>query len=275
MERHPALPLAFGVMGKDAPFWQVNAFSVSADGGNPAGVILLEDWLDDAALLKIAEELGLPACAFAVKDASGLADWELRWFNIAGEIALCGHASLAAAHVLLSRENAKSISFRTRQSGTLQVVRAGNGYEISLPAITTKAREHRQAAALLGAPPVATYRSSSRHNIFLFDSEAIIRALEPAFAGLAALGNDQFICTALGDRADIVSRVFVPGGGANEDSVTGSAHAALAPFWAARLNRNGFTAHQASARGGNLTVKLDGERVWLGGRCVSVKEGVF
>ncbi|MEP6199928.1 MAG: PhzF family phenazine biosynthesis protein, partial [Marinomonas sp.] len=212
-------------------------------------------------------------CAFAVKDENGAADWELCWFSAAGEIALCGHATLAAAHVLLNCDGKGAVTFRTRQSGLLEVKREGAGYTIALPAIATEPKSHPQAAALLGALPTETHRSALRHNIFLFENEAAIRALTPDFVGLAMLGNDQFICTAPGDRKDIVSRVFVPGGGANEDSVTGSAHAALAPFWAAKLGRTHFTAHQASERGGDLTLRLDGSRVWLGGQCVSVSEG--
>ena len=109
----------------------------------------------------------------------------------------------------------------------------------------------------------------------MFAGEAEVRALRPDVKALAALGDDQFICTAPGDRTDVVSRVFVPGAGVDEDSVTGSAHAVLTPFWAARLARDGFTAHQASARGGDLACRLEGNQAWLGGNCVTVVEGTF
>ena len=102
-----------------------------------------------------------------------------------------------------------------------------------------------------------------------------VRALHPDFRGLAALGDDQFICTAPGSATDVVSRVFVPGAGIDEDSVTGSAHAVLAPFWAARLGRSAYTAHQATTRGGDLTCRLDGAQAWLGGHCTTVVEGTF
>ena len=260
-------------MEKAFHYWQVDAFSAQGFDGNPAGVLLLEAWPTDAEMLRIAQKLALPACAFAVKDESGAADWELSWYSAAGEITLCGHATLAAGHVLLTREGKGEVTFRTRQSGLLDVKREGDGYTIALPAIATEPKPHPQAASLLGALPTETHRSALRYNIFLFESEAEIRALAPDFVGLAKLGNDQFICTAPGNRKDIVSRVFAPGGGANEDSVTGSAHAALAPFWAAKLGRTHFSAHQASERGGDLVLRLDGSRVWLGGQCISVSEG--
>ncbi len=120
-----------------------------------------------------------------------------------------------------------------------------------------------------------TWVSPDRYAIFLFANEAEIRALRPDFKALAELGDHQFICTAPGDSCDVVSRVFVPGAGVDEDSVTGSAHAALTPFWAARLGRDRFTAHQASQRGGDLVCRLDGDRAWLGGHCATVVEGTY
>ncbi len=123
----------------------------------------------------------------------------------------------------------------------------------------------RSGRGLLGAKPLEVWRSDDRYTLFLLDSEDRgPRARSPTSKGLAALGDDQFICTAPGLGTDVVSRVFVPGGGVDEDSVTGSAHAVLTPFWAARLGRDSFTAHQASARGGDLTCRLDGAQAWLG-----------
>ena len=139
----------------------------------------------------------------------------------------------------------------------------------------TEPGEWPEAVALLGGSPKEVWRSPDRYGIYLFASETEVRALSPDFKGLAALGDDQFICTAPGDRTDVVSRVFVPGAGVDEDSVTGSAHAALTPFWAARLGRERFTAHQASARGGDLVCRLEADRAWLGGHCVTVVEGTF
>ena len=214
--------------------------------------------------------------AFLVRDASGEADWELRWFTPELEVALCGHATLASGHVLLERDGGDEVTLRTRKAGLLKVRRrAGAGYELALPALAVAPAEWPEAVALLGAGALETWRAPGHYNVFLFEDEDRIRALAPDFPGLRELGDHQFICTAPGRAADVVSRVFVPGAGVDEDSVTGSAHAVLTPFWAARLKRDSFTAHQASRRGGDLTCRLDGERVWLGGHCVTVVEGRF
>jgi predicted PhzF superfamily epimerase YddE/YHI9 len=178
--------------------------------------------------------------------------------------------------VLLGRDAGERVSFRTRDAGTLEVRSvAEGGYELALPAIPTEPGEWAEAAALLGARPLEVWRSGGRYNVFLLESEDAVRALRPDFKRLAALGDDQFICTAPGQASDVVSRVFVPGAGVDEDSVTGSAHAVLTPFWAARLGQSSFTAHQASDRGGDLTCRLDGDRVWLAGHCTTVVEGTF
>lgn len=257
------------------PYWHVDAFAARPFGGNQAAVMVLDEWLPDDVLVEIAAENLFAETAFVVRDATGAADWELRWCTPTYEIALCGHATLASGHVLLNRDGGERITFRTRQSGILEVVRVGEGYELALPAIPTAPGDYPEAVALLGAEPLEVWRNDTRYNIFLFEDEAAIRALDPDIRGLGKLGTDQFICTAPGDKTDIVSRVFVPGGGVDEDSVTGSAHAVLSPYWAKRLGRDSFTAHQASQRGGDLTLRLDGDRAWLGGPCITVVEGVF
>ncbi len=262
-----------------APYWQVDAFTARAHGGNPAGVMLLDAWIDDDRLLQIAAETRLPATAFAVRDQSGMADWELCWFTPTREIALCGHATLATGHVMLGRDDGGRVTFRTRTAGLVEVLRAREGYELALPAISTEAGAQPEAAALLGMQPSEVYRSPKGYNMFVYEDAATIRALAPDMAGLAKLGTDQFIATAPGDKSDIISRVFVPGGGADEDAVTGSAHAVLAPYWTNRLGKERLTAHQASGRGGDLTLRMEGQtegdRVWLGGQCVSIIEGSF
>ncbi|MEL7190716.1 MAG: PhzF family phenazine biosynthesis protein [Pseudomonadota bacterium] len=262
-------------MTQRIPYWHVDAFSAHPFGGNQAAVIVLEGWENDAQLLAIAAENMFAASAFAVRNKTGEADWELRWFTPSGEIALCGHASLAAAHILIGKERCERITFKTRQSGILEARLDEGGIELALPAIKTQPSDQGKLIALLGAQPSETQSSALRHNIFLYEDEAAIRELTPDFAELAKLGDDQFICTAPGANSDIVSRVFVPGAGINEDSVTGSAHAALVPFWAARLGRDHFSAHQASARGGDLSCRLEGDKVWLGGPCTTVVEGTF
>ncbi len=167
------------------------------------------------------------------------------------------------------------VSFRTRKSGILEVRRSGEGYEVGLPAIATDPQPHPEAVALLGAEPVLVHRNDSLYNIFLYENAEQVRALDPDLRALGEFGVDQFACTAPGEDTDVISRVFVPGAGVDEDSVTGSAHAALTPFWAERLGRGSLTAYQASERGGYVNCRLDGDRVWLGGKCTTVVEGRF
>jgi PhzF family phenazine biosynthesis protein len=258
------------------PYWHVDAFADRLFGGNQAAVMPLEEWLPDATLQAIGAENMFAETAFLVRDETGAADWELRWFTPTVEIRLCGHATLASGYVLLGRDGGERVTFRTRKAGILEVRRnADGGYELALPAIATTPGEWPEAVALLGSEPREVWRSPDRYNVFLFASEAEVRALKPDFKTLAAFGDHQFICTAPGEASDVVSRVFVPGAGVDEDSVTGSAHGVLTPFWAARLGRDSFTAHQASQRGGDLTCRLDGEQAWLGGNCVTVVEGTF
>lgn len=257
------------------PYWHVDAFASRTFGGNQAAVMPLEAWLPDETLLAIAAENLFAETAFVVPDTTGDAEWQLRWFTPTEEVRLCGHATLASGHVLLVRHGGERVTFRTRRAGNLEVRRAADGYELALPAIATERSSWPESVALLGATPLEVFRSPDRYGIYHFASEKEIRALDPDLRGLAKLGNDQFICTAPGDRTDIVSRVFVPGGGVDEDSFTGSAHAALAPFWATRLRRDRFTAHQASRRGGDAVCRLEGDRVWLTGGCVTVVEGAF
>jgi PhzF family phenazine biosynthesis protein len=254
----------------------VDAFASRPFAGNQAAVMLLDEWLSDDLLQAIAAEHNFADTAFLVRDASGEADWEVRWFAPACEVRLCGHATLASGHVLLQRDEGERVTFRTRHAGVLEVRRlVEGGYELALPAIAVERENWNEAAALLGAEPDEIWRSADGYNVFLFADEQAVRSLRPDFRGLAALGNSQFICTAPGRQSDVVSRVFVPGAGVDEDSVTGSAHAVLTPFWAARLGRDRFTAHQASARGGDLTCRLDGDKAWIGGQGTTVVEGTF
>ena len=257
------------------PYWHVDAFADRPFAGNQAAIMPLEEWLPDATMQAIAEENLFAETAFVVPDATGQADWELRWFTPAIEVALCGHATLASGHVLLARDGGDAVSFRTRKAGRLEVRRAGEGYELALPAIATVEGAPAGTAETLGATPLEARSSPLGYGLYLFADEAAVRAIQPDMRALAGFGDFMAICTAPGDKSDIVSRVFVPGGGIDEDSVTGSAHSVLAPYWAERLGTAEFTAHQASRRGGDLTCRLDGETVWLGGRCVTVVEGTF
>ena len=257
------------------PYTHVDAFASRPFTGNQAAVMPLGQWLDDATLLAIAEENNFAETAFLVKDDTGEADWELRWFTPTEEVRLCGHATLASGHVLLGRDGGEAVSFRTRQSGILEVRKLGEGYELALPAIRTDQGEWPEAAALLGGSPTECWRNPHGYDLFLYPDEDSIHALEPDLRGLAKLGNNLFVCTAPGRDTDVVSRVFVPGGGVDEDPVTGAAHATLTPFWAERLSRESFTAYQASRRGGHVGCRLEGDRAILSGDCVTVVEGSF
>ena len=257
-------------------YWHIDAFADRPFGGNQAAVMPLDAWLPDATLQAIGEENSFAETAFVVRDETGEADWELRWFTPTSEVALCGHATLAAGHVMLARDGGDAVTFRTRKAGVLEVRRNGDGYELALPITRV---EEAAFPALLSAlhvkgPVFESVSGAEQTTIVLLDDEAAVRRLQPDMMALAKIDR-MVICTAPGDQTDIVSRVFVPAWGVPEDSVTGSAHAALAPFWAARLGRDTMSAFQASARGGQLNCRLEGERVWLGGPCVTVVEGTF
>ncbi len=261
---------------KSIPYWHVDAFASRPFGGNQAAVMILEKWLDDAVLQKIAAENMFPETAFVVPTPDGKADYALRWFTPKMEVALCGHATLASGHVVLGQETSGNmVSFATRKAGILEVARADHGYDLALPATTVDGAAPQNIADGLRAEPEELLYNDKRYVIARFANEAAVRALEPDMELLASTGDTMFMATAQGDKTDVVSRVFVPGAGIPEDSATGSAHAALTPYWAKRLGRNEFTAHQASQRGGDLTCRLDGDRAILGGQCVTVVEGRF
>lgn len=266
------------------PYWHIDAFSAQPFGGNQAAVMVLDEWLPDAVLQQIGEENNFAETAFLVADATDAADWELRWFTPTDEVALCGHATLASGHVVLSHPDrfgaADRVTFRTRKAGVLEVVRKGDAYELGLPVTLVEPSAQPELLAAIGSTGEAfmSFHGAEQTAIILMESEAEIRALQPDMAALRGI-DVMAICTAPGNNHDVVSRVFVPAWGVDEDSVTGSAHAALAPFWADRLGKAEMTAHQASTRGGDLTMRLDGTgktaRTWLGGPCVTVVEGAF
>lgn len=260
---------------KSYPYWHVDAFADRLYGGNQAAVMIVDAWPSDDVMREIGAENMFAETAFLLRDETGQADWELRWFTPTMEIRLCGHATLASGHAILERDGGDRVTFRTRKAGILEVSRSDAGYDLALPAIPTEPGEWPEAVALLGKEPSEVWRSPDRYGVYLFDSVEEVMALKPDLRGLEALGDDQFICTARGTDTDVVSRVFVPGGGVDEDSFTGSAHAVLTPFWAAKLGRGSFTALQASERRGYATCRLEGDRAILGGECVTVVEGRF
>ncbi len=258
------------------PYYHVDAFAERPFTGNQAAVIPLETWLEDSILQAIGDENNFAETAFYLPDDSGDADYQLRWFTPTVEIDLCGHATLASGHILLSQHpERQQVTFRTRKAGILTVVREGDGYALDLPAYAPAPTAMPEIVALVGGNPAETQFHEGRYHVLRYDDAKDVLALKPDLKALAALGSAQFICTAPGTDSDVLSRVFVPGGGVDEDSVTGSAHAVLTPYWAKQLGRNSFTAYQASQRGGYVNCRLDGDRAWLGGQCVTVVEGTF
>jgi predicted PhzF superfamily epimerase YddE/YHI9 len=256
------------------PLIQVDAFADRPFTGNPAAVMPLEEWLPDEILQAIAVENNLSETVFTIPDTTGAADFELRWFTPGLEIALCGHATLASGHVLIG--DRPRIRFRTRKAGILEVARDGEAYAMSLPAYPPVPQHLPHLVAGLGAEAVETLWHEGRYALIVLENEAQVRALAPDFRVLINDGDTMTIATAPGEASDVVSRVFVPGAGVDEDPVTGSAHSVLVPYWAKRLGRSdAMTFVQASARGGHLTGRLDGDRVILGGQCVTVIEGVM
>jgi len=270
------------------PFVQIDAFADAPFTGNPAAVMALPAWLPDAVLQAIAQENNLAETAFIVPCADPeTADFDLRWFTPGVEVALCGHATLASGHLVLGSVPALQIvRFSTQRAGVLTVERDGTGYCLGLPswpardAITGADRD--ALASALGAAPGEVWGRGDDYRVAVFDTAAQVRALTPDYRAIIALqtGRDlMIVATAPGagdaSGADVVSRVFVPEAGVDEDSVTGSAHAIIAAYWAARLGRNSFTAFQASRRGGHVGVTLDGDRAMLTGTARTVIEGEF
>ncbi|MCW5646051.1 MAG: PhzF family phenazine biosynthesis protein [Sphingopyxis sp.] len=264
------------------PISRVDAFADRPFTGNPAAVMPLDEWLDDAMLLAIAAENNLSETAFLVPDESGEADYELRWFTPTIEVALCGHATLASGHVLLSAAQWRSdMRFRTRKAGILRVARNGedDGYRMALPAYPPAPKAMPDVVQTLGGTPVETQWHADGYALIVYSDAASVRALAPDFRTLREGGDVLYIATAPGNDdpsgADVVSRAFAPGAGIDEDPVTGSAHSVLTPYWAARLGRDAFSAYQASARGGHVGCRLDGDMVELTGACVTTLVGDF
>ena len=254
------------------PFFQVDAFADRPLTGNPAAVIPLEQWLDDALMQAVAGENNLSETAFTVPSDSPDVDFDLRWFTPTDEVELCGHATLAAGHVLMTGH---PLRFATK-GGILVVSRRDDLLELDLPAAKLTEVHEAELNEALGVPDSPAWLAEGCNDAAILElaDEEAVRAVHPDFAALRQVPR-MAVVTARGNTEDIVSRVFVPYLGIDEDPVTGSAHAALAPYWAERLGRKAFTALQASKRTGMLHCRLDAERVLLGGRCHTVIAGQF
>ena len=256
------------------PMWQVDAFAAKVFAGNPAAVCLLEAWLDDGVLQAIAAENNLSETAYLVPRGGEI---ELRWFAPAKEVALCGHATLAAAKVLFDLRGWKeeAIRFRTRQRGVLTVAKRGEWFEMDFPALpATPVQTPAGLAAALGAEPRQVLASTDDW-LAVLDDEATVRNLKPDLAALKSFNCRCVVPTARGDEVDFTSRAFAPRYGIPEDPVTGSAHCALAPYWAGVLGKNELRAFQVSARGGEVRCRVAGDRVKLAGQAAVFVEGTI
>jgi PhzF family phenazine biosynthesis protein len=256
------------------PLFHVDAFTDRPFAGNPAAVCLLPSWKDEQWLQAVAREMNLSETAFLVKQTDY---FDLRWFTPTVEVDLCGHATLAPAHVLWQLGLAKpgeEIRFSTK-SGILKAALRGQDIELDFP---LKPEEPAQAPPglvdALGVSPRYVGKNQFDY-IVEVESEAVLRSMAPDFKRPATVSVRGIIVTSrsLDPRFDFVSRFFAPGAGIDEDPVTGSAHCCLGDFWRKRLGKNEFLAYQASARGGVVKVRVTNDRAFLSGRAVIVAKG--
>ncbi|MBB1521179.1 PhzF family phenazine biosynthesis protein [Aquipseudomonas guryensis] len=253
-------------------FHQIDAFTSRPFSGNPAMVYRLDAWLADSLMQQIAAEHNLAETAFVVREG---AVWHIRWFTPTTEVPLCGHATLATAHVLfeLYGEPGERLDFICK-SGALSVAREAGRLVLDFPALP--AAEVAVSVALeqaLGVPVMAARQGNEL--LAVLESEQAVRACQPDMQALARLPGLGVIVTAAGLQHDFVSRYFAPAIGIDEDPVTGSTHCLLIPYWAERLGKSELSAFQCSARGGELHCRLDGERVKIAGQAVLVAGGTL
>ncbi|WP_394233889.1 PhzF family phenazine biosynthesis protein [Pseudomonas anguilliseptica] len=257
-------------------FHQIDAFATQPFTGNPAMVYRLDRWLDDALMQQIAAEHNLAETAFVVKE--GVA-WHIRWFTPTAEVPLCGHATLASAHVLFKvyGEPGDVLDF-TCLSGALRVSRVGTKLVLDFPVRRAQSCDlHAEVEQALGLPVERVLALHGRQGIqellAILPSEAAVRAFQPDLAAVASLPGLGLLISAPGEQHDFVSRYFAPSIGVNEDPVTGSTHCILTPYWAQRLDKTRLRAFQCSARGGELHCELVGERVQIAGQALLIASG--
>ena len=257
---------------KTITIYQADAFTDKLFGGNPAAVCPLQEWLPGEVMQQIAAENNLAETAFFIPKGH---EFELRWFTPTSEIDLCGHATLATAHILFKHlgYQADSINFHTLKAGVLTVSLEENVYTLNFPSQMPLPCETPEGLieALGGKKPAAVLRSSDY--VLVYDTEEDIKAISPDFAALSKIKTVCVIVTARGNTSDFVSRVFAPAVGIPEDPVTGSAHCSLIPYWADKLKKSKLYAFQVSARKGELWCELNGDRVLISGKVVTYLKG--
>lgn len=279
--RAPATTAARRLFSSKAalPIYQLDSFSSKVFGGNPAAVMPLEQWLPDETLLDLAAENNLAETAFTVPLPDG--GFHLRWFTPTLEVDMCGHATLAAAALILDRitPEANELSFQTK-SGELVVRRHSDPGRLTLDfpvnPIGEKLDAPEDLVAALGARPTECFSLPPLHcapwYLFVYEDEATVRDLAPSFSAMLS-GNVSATALSSAEGVDFVSRFFGPLCGIDEDPVTGSAHTSLAPYWAARTGKSAMEARQLSKRGGELHVAVEGERVLISGNTSFYMEG--
>jgi PhzF family phenazine biosynthesis protein len=253
------------------PIYQADAFTDQLFGGNPAAICPLTEWLPDDVMQQIAKENNLADTAFFVKTTNGFL---LRWFTPEYEIDLCGHATLASAHILFKElaYSGDAIHFETLKAGTLTVKKDSDKYTMDFPSRPPIPIEIPNGLLeALGGKPISVLRS--RDYFVVYETEEEIVELAPDFVALSKMDTVGVIVTSPGKKVDFVSRFFAPGAGIPEDPVTGSAHCNLIPYWAKKLGKNKLHAYQISARKGELWCELKGDRVLMGGKAITYLKG--
>lgn len=254
--------------------YQVDAFAKGPFTGNPAAVVPLDQWLPDEVLQNIAMENNLSETAYFVETPEG---YHIRWFTPGVEVRLCGHATLASAHVIFAHLGYEKdeIVFESK-SGILKVQKKGSGYTLNFPSDEVNEIEPNQIISdAIGQEPIEWYRGKDDY-LLVYASQDQIESFRPNYNTLATLNTRGFLVTAKGEgEFDFVSRGFFPSTGVNEDPATGSAHTALTPYWSKRLNKNKLNACQLSQRRGYLTCENQGDRILISGECTDYLRGTI
>lgn len=256
------------------PIYQVDAFASAVFKGNPAAVIPLQQWIDDALMQRIAMENNLSETVFFVP-TGGAGNYHIRWFTPDYEIDLCGHATLASAYIIntIVEPGIAEINFTTQKVGPLQATAKDGIFTLNFPSRMPQPCE--LPAGLLESVGVnsAVEVLRSRDYFIVLENEGAVRSVVPDYSKMTQLDTTGVIVTAKGDSVDAVSRCFYPGAGVPEDPVTGSAHCNVVPYWAGKLGKTELHCQQLSARGGDLHCRLNGDRVYMSGTCVLFMKG--
>lgn len=252
--------------------FQVDAFTRQPFGGNPAAVVPLDAWLPDETMLAIAAENNLAETAFFVKNSDG---YDIRWFTPKVEVNLCGHATLASAHVIFNelKLETETIKFHSLRSGQLGVTKDGDKLVLDFPAFPVSEIETLPQLVDVEVPPLKSFETQGNMLLMLLRNQEEVRSLEPDIHAIAQLPYDIVVITAQGDDCDFASRMFAPRLGIDEDPVTGAIHCSLIPYWANELGKTELFARQVSARGGELFCELVGDRVKIGGHATLYMRG--